>query len=1452
MAPRTGTKADLLREVAELKARLEESETTLEAIRCAEVDALVMHGRVLTLEGPESPYRHLVEAMSDGAATLAEDGTVLHASRRLAALLGVPLETLIGSPLRGFVAASDLPVFDATMAQGMTGFARGELAFRRSDGTSVPVLVSCSARAVEGARGICLIAADVTEQKRNQAILASEALSRAILDQAAEAIVVCDASGTIVRASREAFRLAGHECLGRKFAEAFPLEITGVGRAETLVERALAGVSFHTVEAQVQRPHSSETSWLLVSAAPLHDARERGCVITLVDDTERRRIRTDLRASEERYRVLVDLAPDPIIVHANGRIAYANSAALHLLGAPSPDALIGTPILERVHPDDRRTVEERTAVVGRGRTAALRALRMLRLDGETVDVEATASAIEYAHESAVQVILRDIRERKKAEVAVRESQLLLEVVLKSVADPVYVKDRDSRILMANPALAEVVGKPLDEIIGRTDAEYYGDAATGEVLHEHDLRVMESGEGDVTEETVPTPLGPRTFLSGKAPFRNAAGEIVGIVGISRDITDRKAVEDDLRQSEERYRALVDSAPDGILVHREGTLLYVNPAALRLFGARSFEELRLRPVLALVPPGDRDQASARIERVAKGEPLPRREARIVRLDGREVPVESAATPVEYGGTRAVLVFFRDVSERKEAEEALRKSEATLRGILNATQESIWLFDSDGVVRQANDIALARMGRTAEETIGRRMDQVLDTELARSRMARLREVLESRLPVEFEDRRADYSFRHTFYPVFDNAGSVSGVVSFSRDITERKRAREERERSLLEARERAAELEAVLAAQSDAVLTYDTEKRVRGANPSFLATYGFDPTGFHVTEVMQRVSCRTFDGSPMILEEQPTPRALRGEATSGALYRVRRADASEAVVESSSGAMRLGDRITGAVTVWHDTTARLNAEEALQRSAGELQAVNLALRRQAELIDLSPNAYIVRALDGTISFWSRGAEALYGWTREEALGRVSHELLATRFPSPVEDLDAGLRTAGKWSGELVHRVKDGRTIVVQSRWLAWRDARGGIAELLECNTDITERKRAEDALRELNASLERRVAERTTELRRASEYNRNLLETSLDPLVTISPDGKVTDVNAATEKVTGRSRPELVGTDFSDYFTEPERARAGYQKVFREGVVQDYPLEIRHRDGRVTPVLYNASVYRDASGEVVGVFAAARDVSERRRAEAEIRAYQQHLEELVEHRTAELRRSNENLEQFAYVASHDLQEPLRMMASYSELLERRYRDRLDADASEFIAFIVDGAVRMQRLINDLLAYSRVGRTGTRDEPVDCNAVLVKVKDGLAATIEETHAVVEGEPLPVVIGSESQLFQLFQNLVGNAIKFHGPEPPRVHVSATQRSGKWLFSVKDNGIGIEPQYAERIFQVFQRLHARGEYPGTGIGLAICKKIVESGGGRIWVESEPGHGSTFLFTLPRKGEAADA
>jgi len=355
-------------------------------------------------------------------------------------------------------------------------------------------------------------------------------------------------------------------------------------------------------------------------------------------------------------------------------------------------------------------------------------------------------------------------------------------------------------------------------------------------------------------------------------------------------------------------------------------------------------------------------------------------------------------------------------------------------------------------------------------------------------------------------------------------------------------------------------------------------------------------------------------------------------------------------------------------------------------------------------------------------------------------------------------------------------------------------------------------------------------------AAKY-RALLEAAPDAMVVVDVLGEIVLLNLQAEKTFGYRRDELVGQPVTNIIPEgfAERLVADGLRPAAEALTQHMgtglELSGRRKDGSEFPIEIMLSPLDSDEGIVVT--AAIRDISARKATEA---ALLQKVEEL--------KRSNEELGQFAYIASHDLQEPLRMVASYTQLLARRYKGRLDKDADEFIGFAVDGASRMQRLIKDLLAFSRVGTTGGELLKTSSEDALAQGISNLRGSIEDSGAIVTHDPLPIVMADETQLIQLFQNLVGNAIKYQGPGTPTVHVSATREGDdKWGFAVKDNGLGIDPQYFQRIFGMFQRLHKREEFAGTGIGLAICKKIAERHGGSITVQSEPGHGSTFSFAL---------
>jgi PAS domain S-box-containing protein len=354
------------------------------------------------------------------------------------------------------------------------------------------------------------------------------------------------------------------------------------------------------------------------------------------------------------------------------------------------------------------------------------------------------------------------------------------------------------------------------------------------------------------------------------------------------------------------------------------------------------------------------------------------------------------------------------------------------------------------------------------------------------------------------------------------------------------------------------------------------------------------------------------------------------------------------------------------------------------------------------------------------------------------------------------------------------------------------------------------------------------------------RGLLEAAPDAMVVVNVAGEIVLLNLQAERQFGYRRDELVGQKVKNIIPEgfAERLIADDLRSAADALAQqiDTGIELsgRRKDGSEFPIEIMLSPLESTEG--ILVTAAIRNISVRKKSE-------EHLVKNV----GELKRSNDELEKFASVASHDLQEPLRMVASFTQLLAKRYKGRLDADADEFIGYAVDGSNRMQSIIRDLLAYSRAGSNGKKLREISSVDALKTALTDLRATMVESGAEVTHEALPALTTDDGQLALVFQNLVGNAIKYRSAEVPRIHVSAKKNGGnEWIFSVQDNGMGIDPQYFERIFILFQRLHGQTEFKGSGIGLAICKKILERLGGRIWVESQPSKGSTFYFALPAR------
>jgi PAS domain S-box-containing protein len=877
-----------------------------------------------------------------------------------------------------------------------------------------------------------------------------------------------------------------------------------------------------------------------------------------------------------------------------------------------------------------------------------------------------------------------------------------------------------------------------------------------------------------------------------------------------------------ESEAKYRALLEAAPDAmVVVNQDKGIVLLNVQAEKQFGYQR-DELLGRKVTSIIPEGfaerliadgTRTSTDALAQQIGMGIELISR-----RKDGSEFPIEIMLSPLEGAEGILVTAAIRNISARKAAEvylaqmeggrrlaeDALRESEKRYRMLLDGIQHySVFGMDPQGIILTWNAGAERIKGYKADEIIGHNFSCFFPPE--EIEQGRPQEVLritaasgryeEQGMRVRKDSSRFLASL--TFTALRDSAGNLRGFSEFSHDLSESKES-EAKYRGLLEAAPDA--MVVVNQAGEIVLLNLQAEKQ--------FGYYRDELVGQQVKNIIPEGFAERLiaDATRSVAD------ALKQQIGMGIELIGRRKDGSEFPIEIMLSPLENAEGILVTAAI-RNISVRKAAEEHLAQMEG----------RYRGLLEAAPDAMVVVNQAGEIVLLNLQAEKQFGYSRDELVGQQVNNLIPEGFAERL--ISDGTRSAADALAqqigagiELSGRRKDGSTFPIEIMLSPLENTKGIL--ITAAIRNITERKAAEEHLVQMEGRY------------------RGLLEAAPDAMVVVNQAGEIVLLNLQAEKQFGYGRGELVGQQVKNIIPEgfAERLIADGTRTAAEALTQQIGAGIelsgRRKDGSTFPIEIMLSPMENAEG--ILTTAAIRNITERKKSE----------EHLV--KTAEgLKRSNDLLEQFAYVASHDLQEPLRMVASYTQLLAKRYHGCLDSDADEFIAYAVDGCNRMKGLIRDLLNYSHAGTDSKVLREISSETALKEALINLRGSIEESGAIVTHDCLPAITTDDTQLVQVLQNLIGNAIKYHGAAAPLVHVSATKSGGKeWIFSVRDNGLGIAPQYLEKIFIIFQRLHGQQEFSGTGIGLAICKKIVERLGGRIWVESQPEKGSTFFFSLP--------
>ncbi len=1026
-------------------------------------------------------------------------------------------------------------------------------------------------------------------------------------------------------------------------------------------------------------------------------------------------------------------------------------------------------------------------------------LEILRGDGTRGQISISAAPIRDRNGTVRfgVITISDITERRQAEDALRQSEELYRTLVETLHEGILVLDPDSTIRFVNPRITELTGYARDELNGRPFIEFLDNRSAAIVQENVDRR--KQGFRDAYElEVRKKDGGMLRVLVGAAPLTDAEGGYTGSLASVTDLTAQKELEKALQESREQYYRMVDLSPDAIVVHDlDGRLLYANPAALRLGGVSSLEEVKDRSVLDFFPSERLGVIQDGIRRLVAGEAGPPLTMQMRFPGGKTVDVEASGVQLEFRGVPAVQVVLRDVTERKKVERALRESEERLRLATAAADIFGWEVDIPRQMFRWTENAERLVDIPMPATLAEIWEAVHPDDLAAVQQAFGQATASGgnfSLEYRIQNRTAgtDLWFFSAGVAIADSGDTPRRLVGITQNITARKQAEE----ALRESEERFRRTfdqspipAALLLPDFTLLRANEALCRMLGYSEQELQQLKF-PAFTHSDDVEEDVRLATRLAAGEIEQYELDKRYIRkdGAIVWGHL--------SVRYIRDAEG------RVSYVLPMIQDITERKLMEEALRATLETERVLLNAPTDMALLLDvngtiLNINDNYAKVLGSCppkligASIWDRMPPEIVVY-RRKYFGQAVESKQIVRFEELLNN---------KWYDSLVNPVLSDTGTVIRVAIIA---------------RDITERKQAEEALRQ------------------SEEKYRLLIDTLQEGVVVIDSAGVILYANPPLAAMLGYTVEETVGKSvFSFMDRHNAQILREHMERRQKGVKDQYELEAITARGAKKHVLVEASPLLDQNGHYIGSLAGVMDITERKQAEIALQEYAERL-----------KRSNEDLERFAYISSHDLQEPLRAIVSYSQLLERRYRGRLDPDADAYIQFITDSGRRMQALVNDLLQHSRITSQVLVLEPVATEEVLAQTLLSISMLLKEQGATVTHDPLPVVQADARQLEQIFSNLIGNAIKYRRQEPPKIHVSAVKKEDMWQFSVTDNGIGIEPRYLEKIFTIFERLHGQERYEGTGIGLAICKRIVERHGGRIWIESEPGEGSTLFFTLP--------
>jgi len=1350
--------------------------------------------------------RSLIESNIDALMTTDPLGLITDVNQQMAALTNYAREALIGSPFKNYFTDPARAEDGIRLVLREGKVTNYELTALSKDGRMTVVSYNASTfrDAAGRLQGVFAAARDITEQKKLEAQLReSEAYNRGLIEASVDGLITVDPSGTISDVNEQMSRMSGYareELIGTPFADYF-----------ADAERATAGVK-ETFEKGIVTDYvltlaTRDLRQLRVSfnASVFKDpvGQVRGIFASARDITEQSRLQSQLAEERAYNRGLIEASLDGLItVDPLVNITDVNETMCRMSGY-AREELIGTPF-QNYFTDPKRAAGGVRLTLDKG-TVTNYELTLRTRTGREILVSFNA-AIFKDQAGAVRGIFasaRDITEQSRLQNQLAEERAYNRGLIEASVDGLVTVDQSMTITDVNETMCRMVGRRRNQLIGSPFPDYFT---------ERDRAVegvqLTFNKGSVTNYVLTLLAAdsrqiPVSFNA--AVFKDAQGEVRGIFASARDITAQKQLEGQLQGAQFYTRSLIESNIDALMTTDPlGIITDVNQQMEALTGS-THEEL----IGSLFKNHFTDpiRAEAGIQLALKQSKVTNYELTARAKGGRETVVSyNAATFFDREDQlQGVFAAARDVTEQKKLEGQLRDQQAYNRGLIEASVDGLITVDPSGTITDVNDRMCQMAGYTRAESIGTAFaDYFTEPERARAGVEQtFREgvVTEYALTLVARSRRQlQVSFNASVFR--DPVGNVRGIFASARDITDRVRLEEQ-------LREQQTYLRGLIESSVDGLITVDPEGYITDVNEQMcrMTDYARDQLIGSLFKQYFTEPERADVGVRRTLAE--------GVVTNYELV-LKTRTGRKATVSFNASVFRAGDgRMQGIFASARD----ISEQARLQIQLGEQQAYNRSL------IEASADALFAIAPDGVITDVNEEATRLTGYSRKHLINSRFKEYF-TEPERAREGVQQTLDERRVIGYELVLITRYGRRITVSFNAGVFTDAAGQPLGILAAARDITAQKTLE------------------LQLRDQQFYTRSLIESNIDALMTTDPLGVITDVNQQMEALTGYIRNELIGSPFKQYFTDPARAEAGIRLVLGEGKVTNYELTARSRDGRETVVSYNAATFFDRDGKLQGVFAAARDVTERKR-----------FEQTLQEKNVELENANFAKDRFLASMSHELRTPLNAIIGFTGTLLMKLPGPLTADQDKQLKTIQTSARHLLSLINDLLDLAKIesGKVELVPEPIICQTVIEEVATALRPLAEAKGLQfnVQVPPDDVHLQSDRRaLSQIIINLSNNAIKFTEQGEVRLELAERHADGRRLMEIKvvDTGVGIRAEDQAKLFQAFEQVDPSGVYrhEGTGLGLHLSQKLADLLGGHITFVSEYGKGSTFTLGIPEK------